>query len=93
VQEVLAGLSVYAQVGLSGDAVKARRDRYGPNEIKDTAWRGPLRIFVTQFADSIVAAVAERRRIFDYIRKFIKDTMSSNSGGIWTLFLAKEIKL
>ena len=37
---------------------------------------------------TIVAAVAEGRRIFDNIRKFIKDTMSSNSGEIWTLFLA-----
>jgi Ca2+-transporting ATPase len=37
---------------------------------------------------TIVAAVREGRRIFDNIRKFIKDTMSSNSGEIWTLFLA-----
>ena len=37
---------------------------------------------------SIVRAVRAGRRIFDNIRKFIKDTMSSNSGEIWTLFLA-----
>jgi Ca2+-transporting ATPase len=37
---------------------------------------------------TIVRAVREGRRIFDNIRKFIKDTMSSNSGEIWTLFLA-----
>jgi Ca2+-transporting ATPase len=37
---------------------------------------------------TIVGAVREGRRIFDNIRKFIKDTMSSNSGEIWTLFLA-----
>jgi Ca2+-transporting ATPase len=37
---------------------------------------------------TIVAAVAEGRRIFDNIRKFVKDTMSSNSGEIWTLLLA-----
>jgi Ca2+-transporting ATPase len=37
---------------------------------------------------SIVDAVAEGRRIFDNIRKFIKYTMTSNSGEIWTIFLA-----
>jgi Ca2+-transporting ATPase len=37
---------------------------------------------------TIVRAVRAGRRIFDNIRKFIKDTMSSNSGEIWTLFLA-----
>ena len=37
---------------------------------------------------TIVSAVAEGRRIYDNIRKFVKDTMSSNSGEIWTLFLA-----
>ena len=42
---------------------------------------------------TIVAAVAEGRRIFDNIRKFIKDTMSSNSGEIWTLFLAPFLGL
>jgi Ca2+-transporting ATPase len=42
---------------------------------------------------TIVAAVSEGRRIFDNIRKFIKDTMSSNSGEIWTLFLAPFLGL
>ena len=37
---------------------------------------------------TIVAAVQEGRRIYDNIRKFVKDTMSSNSGEIWTLVLA-----
>lgn len=37
---------------------------------------------------TIVGAVREGRSIFDNIRKFIKDTMSSNSGEIWTLLLA-----
>jgi Ca2+-transporting ATPase len=42
---------------------------------------------------SIVRAVRAGRRIFDNIRKFIKDTMSSNSGEIWTLFLAPFLGL
>jgi Ca2+-transporting ATPase len=37
---------------------------------------------------SIVRAVREGRRIFDNIRKFIKYTMTSNAGEVWTLFLA-----
>jgi Ca2+-transporting ATPase len=37
---------------------------------------------------TIVAAVKQGRRIFDNIRKFVKYTMTSNSGEIWTLFLA-----
>ena len=37
---------------------------------------------------SITAAVREGRRIFDNIRKFIRYTMTSNSGEIWVLFLA-----
>ncbi|MCE9688215.1 cation-translocating P-type ATPase [Shewanella sp. AS16] len=37
---------------------------------------------------SIVHSVRAGRRIFDNIRKFIKYTMTSNAGEIWTLFLA-----
>ena len=37
---------------------------------------------------SIVRAVKEGRRIYDNIRKFVKYTMTSNSGEIWTIFLA-----
>jgi Ca2+-transporting ATPase len=42
---------------------------------------------------TITLAVREGRRIFDNIRKFIKDTMSSNSGEIWTLSLAPFLGL
>jgi Ca2+-transporting ATPase len=42
---------------------------------------------------TIVKAVKAGRRVFDNIRKFIKDTMSSNSGEIWTLFLAPFLGL
>ncbi|MCP4392116.1 MAG: HAD-IC family P-type ATPase, partial [Gammaproteobacteria bacterium] len=42
---------------------------------------------------TIVHAVREGRRIFDNIRKFIKYTMTSNAGEIWTIFLAPFIGL
>ncbi|MBV2089440.1 MAG: cation-translocating P-type ATPase, partial [Candidatus Thiodiazotropha sp. (ex Ctena orbiculata)] len=42
---------------------------------------------------SIVQAVRDGRRIYDNIRKFIKYTMTSNSGEIWTLFLAPFLGL
>ena len=42
---------------------------------------------------TIVGAVREGRRIFDDIRKFIKYTMTSNAGEIWTLLLAPLIGL
>jgi len=42
---------------------------------------------------TIVAAVHEGRRIFDDIRKFIRYTMTSNSGEIWVLMLAPLLGL
>ncbi|HEY5521862.1 MAG TPA: cation-translocating P-type ATPase [Desulfuromonadaceae bacterium] len=42
---------------------------------------------------TIVKAVREGRRIYDNIRKFIKYTMTSNSGEIWTIFLAPFLGL
>jgi len=42
---------------------------------------------------TIVKSVKEGRRIFDNIRKFIKYTMTSNAGELWTLFLAPFLGL
>ena len=42
---------------------------------------------------TIVTAVREGRRIFDNIRHFVKYTMTSNAGEIWTIFLAPFLGL
>ncbi len=42
---------------------------------------------------TIVAAVREGRRIYDNIRKFVRYTMTSNSGEIWAIFLAPLLLL
>jgi P-type Ca2+ transporter type 2C len=42
---------------------------------------------------TIVSAIREGRRIYANIRKFIKYTMTSNAGEVWTLFLAPLLGL
>ncbi|TAL23666.1 MAG: calcium-translocating P-type ATPase, PMCA-type [Nitrospirae bacterium] len=42
---------------------------------------------------TIIKAVKEGRKIYDNIRKFVKYLLSTNSGEIWTLFLAPLIGL
>jgi Ca2+-transporting ATPase len=42
---------------------------------------------------TIVNAVREGRRIYDNIRRFVRYTLSTNSGEIWTLFLAPFVGL
>jgi Ca2+-transporting ATPase len=59
----------------------------------DVAREASDMILVDDNFATIVAAIREGRRIFDNIRKFIKYTMTSNSGEIWTLFLAPFLGL
>jgi Ca2+-transporting ATPase len=42
---------------------------------------------------TIVKAVGEARRIYDNIRRFVRYILSTNSGELWTLFLAPFIGL
>jgi len=42
---------------------------------------------------TIVKAVREGRRIYDNIRKFVRYTMTSNSGEVWIIFLAPMLML
>lgn len=54
----------------------------------DVARQAAAMILLDDNFTTIVNAVREGRRIFDNIRKFVKYTMTSNSGEIWTLALA-----
>jgi P-type Ca2+ transporter type 2C len=42
---------------------------------------------------TIVSAVAEGRRIYDNLRRFVRYILSTNSGELWTLFLAPFVGL
>jgi Ca2+-transporting ATPase len=59
----------------------------------DVARQAAAMILLDDNFNTIVMAVREGRRIFDNIRKFIKYTMTSNSGEIWTLALAPLLGL
>ncbi len=59
----------------------------------DVARQAAAMILLDDNFTTIVSAVREGRRIFDNIRKFVKYTMTSNAGEIWTLALAPLLGL
>ena len=59
----------------------------------DVAREASSMVLLDDNFSTIVAAVAEGRRIYDNIRKFVRYAMTGNSGEIWTLFLAPMLLL
>jgi Ca2+-transporting ATPase len=59
----------------------------------DVAREAAALVLLDDNFSTIVHAVRQGRRIFDNIRKFIKYTMTSNGGEVWTIFLAPFVGL
>ena len=59
----------------------------------DVSKEAALMILMDDNFATIVKAVREGRKIYDNIRKFIRYLLTTNSGEIWTLFLAPFLGL
>ncbi|MEA3375898.1 MAG: cation-transporting P-type ATPase [Chloroflexota bacterium] len=58
VDDLIDALDVSVEQGLSGDEVRRRRQRYGPNRLRTAEARSALSILVEQFKSVIVALLA-----------------------------------
>jgi Ca2+-transporting ATPase len=59
----------------------------------DVAREAAHMVLVDDNFATIVRAVREGRRVYDNIRRFVRYTLSTNSGELWTLFLAPFVGL
>ena len=59
----------------------------------DVAREASDMVLVDDDFSTIVAAVEEGRRVYDDVRKFVRYTLTSNAGEIWTILLAPFLGL
>ena len=72
--QVCDKLNVDYKVGLNDNEINKRKEKYGKNELKETNKRNPLKIFLAQFASTIVIVLLIAAVITAFIGE-IKDTI------------------